>query len=75
MSDESHEPRCPHCGGCTFARGIHLGLTAEVGDVGLSYKDGLLLVGTEGLRADLCTACGTVVRLYVRNTNHKWQTR
>ncbi len=48
---------------------------AEVGTIGLEFKDGRILVGTEQLVADLCGSCGTVVRLYVRNVNHKWLTK
>jgi hypothetical protein len=73
MSDEGYESRCSHCGGRLFVKGIHLGLTAEIGDVGLSYKDGLLVIGTEPLRADLCATCGTIQRFYVNNVKHNWQ--
>jgi hypothetical protein len=75
MSNESHEVCCLQCGGRDFATGIHIGLTAEIGDVGLSYKDGLLLTGTEAMRAEVCTVCGTIRRLYVENVNHHWRTR
>lgn len=75
MSNESHEACCLQCGGRDFATGIHMSLTAEIGDVGLSYKDGLLLIGTEPLRAEVCTACGTIRRLYVENVNHHWRAR
>ena len=47
-------------------------MTAETGSVGPSYKAGMLLRGTEPLYVDLCQACGTVVRLYVRETGRKW---
>lgn len=73
MSEEGYEPRCPHCGGRVFVKGIDIGLTLEYGGVGLSYKDGRFLADTEPLRADLCKACGTVQRLYVKNVKHNWQ--
>jgi hypothetical protein len=47
-------------------------MTAEVGSIGPQYKDGLLLVGTEPLRVDLCNACGEIQRFYVENPGHRW---
>jgi hypothetical protein len=47
-------------------------MTAEVGNIGPQFKDGLLLVGTEPLVVDLCAACGHVQRLYVKNPDHRW---
>lgn len=75
MSNGSDEARCSHCGSDDFVTGIRVSLTAEVGNVGLSYKDGLLMIGTEPMRAEVCTACGTIHRLYVANVNHHWVVR
>jgi len=75
MSNDRHKACCPRCGGHDFAAGIHIGLMAASADVGLGYKDGFLEVGIEPLRADICTACGTIHRLYVENVSHKWRTR
>ena len=75
MSDDRHDACCSHCGGRDLASGIRVSLTAEVGNVGLSYKDGLLMIGTEPMRAEVCTACGTIRRLYVENVNHRWVAR
>ena len=75
MSNESHDAHCAHCGSGDFAAGIRISLTAEVGKVGLSYKDGLLMIGTEPMRAEVCTACGTIYRLYVEDVNHRWVVR
>lgn len=72
MSDDRQATACSHCGSGNLALGIQLGLTAEVGSVGPKYKDGLLLVGTEPLLADLCPACGQVQRLYVKDPDHHW---
>ena len=55
--------------------GVRIGQSAEVGRVGLKFKDGLLLVGTEPMAADLCPARGTIQRLYMENPNHHWLTR
>ena len=53
---------------------MKLGQSAEVGSVGLDYQGKFLLTGTEPLRADLCGACGTVLRLFVANTDRRWLT-
>jgi hypothetical protein len=63
---------CPHCGGRQLVRGIQLGLTAETGQVGLKYRMAYVLMGTEPLHADLCQACGTILRFYVKNTERNW---
>jgi hypothetical protein len=49
-------------------------MTTEGGTVGPKFKDGLLRVGAEPLRIDLCTACGHVQRFYVENPDHRWLT-
>jgi hypothetical protein len=64
---------CQSCGSDNIVRGIHVGKTAEIGDIGLSYQSAVILTGTEPMVADLCTACGVVVRLRVQNTNRKWK--
>jgi hypothetical protein len=71
MSDPS-SVRCPHCGGGDVLRGLELNQNAEVGKIGLPHKAALVFTGTEPLLADLCRGCGTVVRLYVRETSRKW---
>lgn len=63
--------KCPHCGG-EVVPGLAVNQNAEVGAIGLSYKTRFLFIGTEQLRADLCRTCGTVVRLFVKETNRNW---
>ena len=65
---------CSYCGGTQIVQGVKLGQSAEVGSVGLDYQGKFLLTGTEPLRADLCGACGTVLRLFVANTDRRWLT-
>lgn len=74
MSDPT-APRCPHCCGAELVRGLQLNQTAEVGKIGFPYKAAWILQGTEPLLADLCAACGTVVRLYVARTDRPWVRR
>ena len=66
---------CPHCGGSDLAMGVKLSQTAEVGSIGLSYKANALFYGTAPLYADLCRTCGTVTRLFVRETDKRWITK
>lgn len=65
---------CPYCGSTKIVRAVRIGKTAEAGDVGLSYRTALILVGTEPLVSDLCDSCGTVLRLYVRDVGKRWYT-
>ncbi len=74
MNDNPQTTTCSHCGSGDLALGLRLGLTAEVGHIGPQYKDGLLLVGNEPMVVDLCTACGHIQRLYVKNPDHRWIT-
>jgi hypothetical protein len=64
--------RCPYCAGVDLIRGVRLGLTTEVGRVGLKYRTLLVLEGTEPLYADVCKECGSVARFYVRETDRPW---
>jgi hypothetical protein len=65
-------PHCPECGSSDIATGLEFGLNAEVGPFGLIYKAVAFLKGTEKLHADLCRSCGTVLRLFVNNTQRNW---
>jgi hypothetical protein len=69
---------CPHCGSADFVRGVKLGQRMEPGEIGLEYRGPRVLLitvqGTEALCADLCKACGTVARFYVRTPDREWVT-
>jgi hypothetical protein len=78
VSEQRH-PRaaCPHCGGDDLSRGLKLGLSNEVGEVGIKYHAtgkflGMSLLGNEPLHVDFCNSCGTVTRIYLRETERKW---
>ena len=72
MSDNLSDKTCSKCKSSEIVCGVSISQSVETGCVGLQYKDGLLLVGTEPLLADLCTNCGHIEQLYINNTNHKW---
>jgi len=72
MNMDNSQTQCSQCGSHDLTLGAHLAQTAEVGRIGLSYKDGRLFIGTEPLLVDVCMACGHIQRLYVKNPNHKW---
>ena len=63
---------CPHCGADDIVRGVEVAQTADGGQVGLHYVRGFLRIGVAPFQADFCRGCGTVVRLYVRETNKNW---
>ena len=73
MSNDQKSTRtCPECGSTEIVRAVSVTKTAESGSVGLSYKCLGILRGTEPLYADLCHKCGTIVRLFVKETDKKW---
>jgi len=69
------ESKCPYCGGVEFVRAVKLSQPAAAGDIGLQHRKALVFVGTETLYADLCRACGTITRFYVKVTDRNWVTR
>jgi hypothetical protein len=66
------QEKCPYCGGSEIIANIQVGKTAEMGDIGLSFKTAMILVGTEPILADLCKGCGSITRLHVQNRDRKW---
>jgi hypothetical protein len=72
-----HRPACSHCEGDDVTKGLKLGRAVEVGDVGIKYEStgrflGIALLGNEPLYLDVCNSCGTVTRIYVKDTQRKW---
>lgn len=65
--------RCPYCGSDDVVTGLKMNQSAEVGKIGLQHKKAIF-VCSEQLRADLCRACGSVVRFFVKDTDHNWVT-
>jgi hypothetical protein len=75
MSTSSATDRkCVHCGSSNLVRDVRLCQVANPADLGLQFRAFLGVVGTEPLSADLCSACGSLVRLYVKRTDRKWIT-
>jgi hypothetical protein len=73
--DAARVQPCPHCGSDDVIAGIKVSLQGEAGQVGLDYKGWLVFIGVEPVLADLCRTCGTVVRLYVEQTDKRWCTK
>ncbi len=65
---------CPHCGGTEILTGLRLRQGIEVGPFGLEYRAAKIFSATEMVHADLCSGCGTIVRLYVDDKNRNWIT-
>ncbi len=63
---------CLHCGGSDILLGLILDQTADAGNIGLQYKKWRILRAPEPLHADLCRACGTVLRFYVKECGREW---
>ena len=72
---------CEHCGGSQLISGLTVSASGGGGDVrpGLLCKEkkkrffGWSERGKrESLFADLCTSCGTVKRLYVKDPKRDW---
>jgi len=70
--DGQQNLRCPFCGSGDVIAGLKLNQNAEVGRIGLAYKAAAIFTGTEPLLADLCRACGSVVRFFVKDSTRKW---
>ena len=68
-----NEEKCPYCGGSEIIANILVGSTTEVGNIGLSYTSAMILLKAEPFVADLCTECGSVIRVRVHNTGRKWR--
>jgi hypothetical protein len=71
---------CWYCDSDDLSRGLTLGVPGQGGaaKVGVQYEAtgkflGIVaILGDEPLRVTLCNQCGTVVRLSVKDTDHKW---
>lgn len=63
---------CPNCNSNNIESGISIGMTAEIGSIGPRYKSGLF-VGSEQMYCDLCSDCGEIIRMYVKDfKSKKW---
>ena len=69
---------CEHCGGSQLISGLTVSASGGGGDVhpGLLCKQKEKAFSNDGkgetLFADLCTSCGTVKRLYVKDPKRDW---
>ena len=69
------EVKCSNCGSSEIVENITVRQNGEALEIGLSYETTWELSGIEQLLADLCTKCGSVIRLHVSNPNHKWNSQ
>ena len=67
--------KCIYCGSTDLTRNIDMGLNAESSPFGLKYKALMGIRGTEPVYADLCDSCGSITRLHVHKTDHKWSVK
>ena len=66
---------CSHCGSTDLVKGVKVARSTDVlAAVGLKYRAMLVLFEVEQLHAVVCQACGTVTRLYVKETDRPWLT-
>jgi len=72
---------CEYCGGSQLISGLTVAASGGGGDVrpgllckgkGEGFFDGPEREKRESLFADLCTSCGTVKRLYVKDPKRDW---
>jgi hypothetical protein len=70
---------CPECGSPDVVRGVVIGGTGDAGQISLAYRNegilGIPLAVKVPLVADVCNACGVVVRLYVESVGKTWVQR
>jgi hypothetical protein len=64
--------KCIYCGSANLQQQVDVAQRNEIGAIGLSYKVNFLFYGVESFYADLCKDCGTVSRLYVKNSDRNW---
>lgn len=67
---------CMYCGSDKLVTGINIKMSAEVNRIGLSHRSKLLsmLRCVEPVYADLCKECGSITRLWVKDTEQYWDT-
>ncbi len=69
---EEKSRKCPYCGGSNIVEGVRVDQTADAGRIGLAHKTRLLVIFTEPFYADVCDDCGTITRIYVKETGKNW---
>ena len=64
--------KCQYCNSTNLQADIIIGENAEVASIGLKYQTKFIARGVEPFYAELCQDCGSINRLYVKNTDKKW---
>lgn len=62
---------CKYCGSTKLIRDLHVSKSKDTALLGIPYKKSVFL-DTEPFRIELCEECGSVNRIYVKNTDRKW---
>ena len=70
--EDRNRMKCPNCGSERIVTGISWGKTADVGNIGLKYNEGIF-IGVAQVYSDLCLDCKSILRTYVQDdTNRNW---
>jgi hypothetical protein len=64
--------KCIYCNSQNIKTDIVVDQTADAGRIGLAYRTKFILGGVEEFYADLCLDCGSITRLYVKNSDRNW---
>jgi hypothetical protein len=67
--------KCIYCNSTNLQTNITIGQSAETGGIGLQYHTKFLIIGVEPFYADLCKDCGSISRLYIKNSGKNWCTK
>lgn len=66
---------CAYCGSAHIVRNVRINQTGDAGRLGLAFRTGFLVTGTEPILADVCDDCGSLVRIFVEAKGKKWVTK
>lgn len=64
---------CIYCNSTNIQSEIKLNQgTAEPGEIGLEYRAKFFIHGVEPIYVELCKDCGSINRLYIKNSERNW---
>jgi hypothetical protein len=63
---------CSNCGGTRIESGVAIGQSAEPGNIGPKYNNGIF-IGVTQMYCDICLDCGEILRFYIKDrTDRTW---